>query len=222
MPSLDTLLEPIRKSPFLVDAAKQLVEDVKEEAKRRQLFYEEMTDEMKVEFIGGEVILHSPARRHHLIATELLLRLLGTYVDSHGIGEVQSEKCLCVFPRNDYEPDIVFFGNEKAAKLESETMKFPVPDFVVEVLSKSTAKRNRGVKFEDYASHGIAEYWIIDPGKESVEQYLVNNNGEFELALKSSSGEIKSEVIDGFEIPVRSIFDKEENLRALRGIIAGA
>ncbi|GAB2598351.1 Uma2 family endonuclease [Spirosoma areae] len=42
-------------------------------------------------------------------------------------------------------------------------MKLPAPDLVIEVLSKSTARRDRGVKFTDYAANGIAEYWIVNP-----------------------------------------------------------
>ena len=42
-------------------------------------------------------------------------------------------------------------------------MLFPAPDFAVEVLSPSTQKNNRGIKFDDYALHNVSEYWIIDP-----------------------------------------------------------
>lgn len=39
-----------------------------------------------------------------------LLRMVQSYVIARDLGEVMDEKTLCVFPRNDYEPDIVFFG----------------------------------------------------------------------------------------------------------------
>ena len=144
-----------------------------------------------------------------------LERLLGTYVNLRGVGKVHGEKCLCVFPRNDYEPDVVFFGAEKAAGLADDTMKFPIPDFVAEVLSASTEDRDRGVKFEDYESHGVAEYWIVDADAEIVEQYL-RRGDRFYLALKSGSGEIASPTVPGFRIPIRSLFDPADNLAALR------
>ncbi len=62
-----------------------------------------------------------------------------------------------MFSRNDYEPDIVFFRAAKAPELTSEKMKFPVPDLAAEVLLRSTEERDRGVKFEDFASKGVAE-----------------------------------------------------------------
>ena len=53
--------------------------------------------------------------------------------------------------------------------LTPDTMKFPVPDLAVEALSQSTEARDRGVKLEDFSSHGVAEYWIIDADEMIVE-----------------------------------------------------
>ena len=213
-------LEPILHSPRLPDIAAVLNERLREETELRERFYEEMSDDQKVEFIDGEVVMHSPARNRHLSAKLNLTRLMSTFVDHHYLGIVRDEKCLCVFPRNDYEPDIAFFGQEKASRFHSNTMKFPVPDFVVEVLSETTERRDRGVKFEDYEAHGVQEYWIIDPteGREVVEQYLLED-GAFQLRLKSGSGEIASQVIPNFRIPIRAIFDTKENLAALKAIL---
>jgi Uma2 family endonuclease len=137
-------------------------------------------------------------------------------VSLKGRGTLKIEKCLCVFPRNDYEPDLVFFGKEKATTLEPDTMKFPVPDFIVEVLSESTEARDRGVKFEDYAAHGVGEYWIVDADRETVEQYLLGESG-YELRVKSATGTLTSEVIEGLVVPVRALFDEAENLAIIRG-----
>ncbi len=213
-------LDPILHSPRLPDIAAVLNERLRDEATRRERFYEEMSDAQKVEFIDGEVVMHSPARNRHLTAKLNLTRLISTFVDQHGLGVVRDEKCLCVFPRNDYEPDIVFFGPETASRFHSNTMKFPVPDFAVEVLSETTEHRDRGVKFEDYEAHGVQEYWIIDPteGRETVEQYVLED-GSFQLRLKSGSGEIASQVIPNFRIPILAIFDTKENLAALKTML---
>ena len=215
MTSVETLIEPLRHSPQLLEAVALLSRQIDEERTRRHRFYEEMTPEEKVEFIDGEVVMHSPARNRHLDATSLLMNLISNYVRLHALGTVKTEKCLCVFPRNDYEPDIVFFGKEKSASLQPDTMKFPIPDFIVEILSESTEARDRGVKFEDYAAHGVGEYWIIDAGSETVEQYLLGPDG-YDLKAKAATGTITSEVIAGLTLPVRAIFDEAENLAALR------
>jgi Uma2 family endonuclease len=145
--------------------------------------------------------------------------LLKNFVTLKNLGSVRIEKCLTVFPRNDYEPDIVFFANEKAATISDDTMKFPIPDLVVEVLSPSTEARDRGIKFEDYATHGVGEYWIIDTEEETLEQYLLDGE-DYHLQLKSGSGTLKSRVITGLEIPLEAIFDESANLAALEKLLA--
>ncbi|HLX62165.1 MAG TPA: Uma2 family endonuclease [Planctomycetota bacterium] len=218
MANVSDVIELLRHSPKLPDIVAELKGVLDIESRRRQRFYEEMTEDMKIEFIDGEVVLHSPARNVHLIVTDLLNKLLSAWVDDRKLGQVKSEKCLCVFPRNDYEPDIVFFTAERAAKFGPEMLKFPVPDFAVEVLSESTEENDRGVKFDDYDAHGVREYWMIDCAAETVEQYVLRNK-RFELALKSASGEVASEVITGFRIPIRAIFDMDANCAALRAMI---
>ncbi len=98
---------------------------------------------------------------------------------------------------------------------------FPAPDFVVEVLSPSTEKIDRGVKLDDYAlHHQIREYWIIDCEEQSVEQYILRD-GEagYHLLSKVVQGEISSTVIAGFKLPVQAIFDAEFNRQTLAKMI---
>ena len=217
---MDTLIEPLTRSPRLPLLLQELSGFVAQEAQRRQRFYDEMSEEHKMEFINGEVVVQSPAKLKHLDATHHLLRLIGTYVTVHALGKVCSEKALVCLTRNDYEPDIVFFGPAKAATLEPNQMKFPAPDLVVEVLSSSTQQVDRGVKFEDYAAHGVAEYWIVDADAGSVEQYVLGAGGGYELTARAGGAEIHSAVIRGLAIPVRAIFDEQENLRVLRAVLA--
>lgn len=219
-PTIDALIEPLLHSPRLPEIAEALQVRVRDEAARRVRFYADMTDAEKVEFIDGEVVMHSPARNTHLFARRHITRLLSTYVDMTGIGVVHDEKCLCVFSRNDYEPDVVFFGREKAVAFTANTMKFPAPDLAVEVLSVSTESRDRGVKFEDYAAHGVAEYWIVDPDQEVVEQYLARD-GRFELKLKSNSGDLTSPTLGGLVLRIKAFFDPQENLMALQFLVKG-
>ncbi len=157
-----------------MEALDSLLEQVERERKLRQKFYDEMTPEQKTEFIDGEVIMHSPAKNRHLDTTARLFTLINTHANVHQIGTAKTEKCLCSFPRNDYEPDIVFFGNEKARVLVPDTLRFPVPDLITEVLSDPTEERDRGVKFEDYATHGVSEYWIVAADEQTVEQHRLD------------------------------------------------
>ena len=212
------LVEPLVNSPRLPEYVEELQQFLAQERARRERFYEELTEEIKAEFINGEVLVQSPARYEHTTAVKLLLKLVDTYVERHQLGFVVAEKALVCLPRNDYEPDLCFFGKAKAAQLHRGQMKFPAPDFIAEVLSESTESRDRGLKFEDYASNGVAEYWLVDAEKEQVEQFLLGREC-FEAKGAFAEGTIRSEVITGFEIPVRAIFEPRLNLNALAQII---
>jgi Uma2 family endonuclease len=189
------------------------------ERERREKFYDEITPEMKAEFINGEIIVHSPVNLNHLHATKNVFQLLGATVQRDRLGEVFLEKALIALTRNDYEPDISFFSKVKASQFTGDQNKFPAPDMVVEVLSQSTEHRDRGIKFRDYAAHGVREYWLVEPQLKEVEQYRLEGDS-YRLVLKSNSGEIQSSVIDGFKIPVRAIFDADLTFSLLKEIVS--
>lgn len=175
--SEQTTFQELLKSPYLPFYAQQIESVLAEEARKRQAFYAHITEQDKAEFINGEAIYHSPVQLRHNVTTKRLLVLLDAYVQQHHLGFVGYEKLMVSLTRNDYEPDICFFNQTKAAQFKPDQMHFPAPDLAVEVLSDSTAANDRGVKFQDYAAHGVMEYWIIDPELEIVEQYqLVGNS----------------------------------------------
>lgn len=123
--------------------------------------------------------------------------------------------------RNDYEPDICYFGTAKAAAFTPDQMRFPAPDLVVEVISESTGRNDRGVKFDDYAAHGVREYWIIDPDAETLEHYhLPEGDDVYRLVIKAMTGQVRSFAMPGFEIPLRAIFDPETNQAALQTLLS--
>jgi len=215
---MEAILEKLIESPRLSLYQREITHLLEAEQARRERFIDEMGDDEKVEFINGEIFVHSPVKLQHNSATKLLLKLLDTYVSSRDMGFVGFEKLLISLTRNDYEPDICFFRREKAASFSPHQMRFPAPDFIAELLSESTESRDRGVKFDDYAAHGVAEYWMIDPDEEIVEQYFLDGD-EYRLAYKVGSGVLTSRVVKGFEIPVAAIFDVTENLAALRHLL---
>ncbi|HRO42066.1 MAG TPA: Uma2 family endonuclease [Flavipsychrobacter sp.] len=215
MQQVSPILRDIIRSPQLPKLVEELSLFLKTEKQRRNEFYEWITDNVKAEFIEGEVIIQSPVVKKHNVITKYLCSLLEECVAQNNSGFVGVEKILVKLTRNDFEPDICFFKKEKAKNFRDDTMFFPAPDFVVEILSKSTEKIDRGVKFIDYALHGVKEYWIIDPDKEIVEQYE-NKNSKFELLLKVKTGVIKSVVVPKFEIPVKAIFNEKDKREALQ------
>ncbi len=215
---MTTIMEQLLHSPRLSLYYQQIQVVLEQEHTRRQQFYATITEQEKAEFINGEVVVQSPAKFEHTDTSGNLLVLLRTYVQIHNLGFVGYEKMLVTLTRNDYEPDICFFGNEKAAQFTPKQMQFPAPDLIVEVLSPSTEEKDRGLKFEDYAAHGVREYWLVDPDTQTVEQY-VREDDSYQLLTKSRSGNIASVVVAGFDLPIRAIFDKAINLQTLQQIV---
>ncbi len=220
---MPALLEELLESTELPIIFEQLSARIEDERVRREKFYDAMTPEQRVEFINGEIIMHSPVQVRHTRVSRRLTNLLSNYVVCRDIGEVFFEKTLVVTTRNDYEPDVLFYGKERAATLKPTQMKCPPPDFVVEILSSRTERHDRGVKFKDYALHGVGEYWIIDPAKETVEKFVLRAAERAYVAEGTyGGGEITSAVVTGFTIPVRALFDDDENRRALDAILRAA
>lgn len=157
----------------------------------------------------------------HWKASNLLSRLLSIYASFKKLGSAATEKVMISHTRNDYEPDIVFFSAEKIASFADDQVLFPAPDFVVEILSKTTAATDRGIKKTDYAAHGVREYWLVDPVKQRIEQYILPTGGtEFFPAKIHQCGEvIRSLAVAGFEIPVEAVFDEEANMAAMANLL---
>ncbi len=220
---MDAILEPLVASPQLPRYVEDLQNILAAEAQRRSRFYQEMDGIKKVEFINGEVVMHSPAQRRHNSASLALSSLLDYHVTRRELGWVGNDNNLVCLARNDYEPDVCFFGRTKADQLTPEQMRLPAPDFAAEVLSPSTQHHDRSVKFQDYAVHGVSEYWIIDPVAESVEQYSLENAGNYRLlGTWTGADMIASVAVPSFQIPARALFDPQAKLAALNALIAAS
>ena len=212
------VLQPILENPRMPALLTELKARWKKERQLRAAFYEKIQPGDKWEFINGKTIMHSPAKKKHIDARKRLSYLFQTHLSLHALGEVFDENALVTLTRNDYLPDIVFFGNEKAGKFNPDTWKFPAPDFVVEVLSDSTKHIDRGIKKDDYAAHGTKEYWLVDPQKQVVEQYLLDGEkGVFWLFTKKTVGDhIECQAIAGLRFPVAAVFDEKSKLETVR------
>ncbi len=217
---MEMITEQLHRPPKLGLYYRDIRTTLSEERKKRKRFYDEVREDQKAEFINGEVIVHSPVRIEHEFTSSSLHVLLRTYVMAYQLGYVGHEKMMISLTRNDYEPDVCFWSKKKSVKFKPRQTQFPAPDFIAEVLSPSTENNDRTIKFEDYAAHGVKEYWIIDPAYQVVEQYFPDA-GEYRLHVKADSGILKSKAVKGFVLPVAALFDEAENLAALRDILQG-
>ena len=94
---------------------------------------------------------------------------------------------------------------------------------MIEILSPSTSKRDKGSKLKLYEQYGVKEYWIVDPKGNSIEVRKLQNN-EFVLdevyhlldqeewdcmdedERKAAKISLKVSLYDDLEIPLKDIF----------------
>jgi len=206
---MHSITKKLLKRPDLELIRQEIDKFLDDEKLKRQKFYNQINEKDKAEFINGKIILHSPEKKRHLDASFNLGSLIKLHINRYSLGWVGHEKIMVEFTRNSYEPDICFFNQDKAKHFAEDQLIFPIPDFIVEVLSKKTASIDRKIKFNDYASHGVGEYWIISPVKKFIKKYICKN---FSYELEGCyymGNKIASEVITGFEIDVDVIFDEQ-------------
>jgi len=202
----ETVLEELKKRPDAVLIINRFQKYLIEENKKREEFYNLIREDIKAEFINGEIIFHSPVKMKHLRISSSISFELIKFVEENNLGFVGIEKMMIQLSRNNYEPDIVFFRKEISNKFTEEQLLFPAPDLVVEILSKSTYDNDYGIKFQDYAAHGVKEYWIVNPEEKKLEQYLLNEN-QFILEKSYAKNEtLKTEVIKGFTLDLTKVF----------------
>jgi Uma2 family endonuclease len=221
--SIEDSLWNLPSLPLLLDRIHHRLDD---ERLKRAEFRSWLTEDTKAEFINGGILMHSPAADDHNEAVLNLGSIANVFSNIRQLGKVRVEKALIGMTRNDYEPDIAFWRKEVADRFVSGMNVYPVPDLIVEVLSpgKENIKRDTETKYEDYAAHGVREYWIVDPKKQTVEQYLLSETApeKYELHKKAIlTDNIESKVLEGFAIPVKAIFDAKTNADAIQQLVKG-
>ena len=127
-------------------------------------------DGNRYEAIDGELCVTSaPSLRHQRILMRLTLALHNLLVEP-GHGELFFAPTGVEFPATEegVQPDLLFVSNQRRGILADQWIR-GAPDLVVEILSPTTAHRDRGVKRKLYDRQGVSVYWIVDPDARAVE-----------------------------------------------------
>lgn len=139
---------------------------------------------------GNHVVTPAPRPNHERVVSRLschIMRAVGGRTD------------LDVFTRSDIhlredtlvEPDLVLLRTDPVTPFR-QWAEAPVPLLAVEVLSPSTAARDRGIKRRLYLEAGVEEYWIVDVDARVVERWRAGDERpeivDNELAWKLSVG----------------------------------
>jgi Uma2 family endonuclease len=103
------------------------------------------------------------------------------------------------------QPDIFWVGDSSENCRLRDGYWYGAPDLVIEVLSPSTAVKDRGVKFDLYEQHGVREYWLMEPQAQFIEVYTVRDQRFERLGLFEAAATFESSALQR-RISVNDLF----------------
>jgi len=152
---------------------------------------------------GRLIITPSPTTQHQRIVLKLSY-LLVDYVSSYNLGEIIIAPLdVRLWEGNIRQPDIIFMSNEHLDRITEQL--WGVPDLVIEILSESTAKVDKEDKYLEYQRAGVLEYWIVNPFKQSIEVFTLENETYTQFGISGIGDIAKSKLLDGFEVSVNDV-----------------
>lgn len=144
--------------------------------------YLAIPDERRVELIDGVIYdMSSPLGHHQIIAGQIYFHLV-SYISGKGgpcipfIAPIDVQ--LDCDDKTIVQPDVLILCDR--SKYTPQRI-VGAPDFVVEVLSKSTREKDMFLKLNKYRSAGVREYWMVDPDKKTVIAYNFENDDDLSV-----------------------------------------
>ena len=125
-------------------------------------------DGKRYEIIDGELFVTAAPFTDHQYTVWALIILIDGW---HRLGGgMPFSAPVDVVLANDtiVQPDLIWISEERIVELIGDQVR-GIPDLVIEVLSPSTARRDRNKKSEIYERFGAREYWLVDPRQKTVE-----------------------------------------------------
>jgi Uma2 family endonuclease len=166
-------------------------------------FLEWADEDTFAEWVDGEVTLLTTTALHQLISG-FLFRAITEFVEAKDLGVVLFAPFLMRLStrRTGREPDILFIAKDRMDRIRGSWLDGPA-DLVVEVVSDESRKRDREVKFDEYAAAGVREYWLIDALRMQADVFILGPAGHYVPAPVNDQGLIQSVVLDGLTLDVR-------------------
>ena len=159
-------------------------------------------DGNRYEAIEGDLyVTPAPTLRHQTISIRLFLDLT-RLLAAPGHGRVWYAPLGVWFPATDegVQPDLLFVSNERRGILAPEGLR-GAPDLIVEILSPTTANRDRGVKRRLYERQGVAEYWIVDPDLEAVDVWRFSGDPRHERFVDRLPVRLADRALGDIDLP---------------------
>ena len=163
-------------------------------------------EDKRYELLDGELIMTpSPGERHQSVSI-LLGSKLFQFVAENRLGKVYSAPFDVVLSDLDVvQPDLIFVSNERGHIITPANIQ-GAPDLVVEILSPSTAERDKTFKRALYARHGVNEYWIVEAGEKSITVLLFGERDFEVVGIYGERATLTSPTLQGFRLHIGDLF----------------
>jgi Uma2 family endonuclease len=162
------------------------------------------------EWLMGKVINVVSNSKSHAMTIAFLIAMLELYLRFTRIGQVFATG----YPqymgddRPAREPDIVVVLNANLPRTQKNYLDGPA-DFVIEVISPESVKRDRSVKFEEYEAAGVPEYFMVDPKRREANLYKLGADGVYHPTPLDPQGRLTSTVLPGFALDPALLWQEE-------------
>jgi len=155
---------------------------------------------------GNLIMVPAPNVKHQRVQGNLYYHLR-LFITEHEPGELLPAPCDVVLSDSDVvQPDLLFISRERRHLLSGGENVQGAPDLVIEILSPSTADKDRGIKRELYGRYGVTEYWLVDPMAETIS---IHRQRGGVLAATSTLGRgqtLRSRLLIGLELQLDDVF----------------
>lgn len=168
--------------------------------------YANFDDGNRYELVDGklELMIPGPNSIHQIISFQLQRRISDTCEQEAIILDAPIDVILSQHEVR--QPDLVILRRTNLHRLTKRGIEGP-PDVVVEILSPSTAKRDKMSKMFSYAKYGIPEYWIVDPSDYFLELYQLDGD-RYELSnVFAQDDQVRSKMLPCVSITMQEIMD---------------
>jgi Uma2 family endonuclease len=166
-------------------------------------------DGRRYEILDGELVVSpSPTTRHQIVVRNLLLAL-GNWVRAKGAGTVLCAPLDNILAQTTIvQPDVMYVSKARASIMSERGME-AAPDLVIEILSGSTAARDRGIKKQLYAQYGVLRYWIVNATNNTLDVYTLRGGAYDRTAHYHGDDVVRVDVPEGFELPLAEFWRED-------------
>ncbi len=131
---------------------------------------ENLPEGQRAELISGRIYMQSAPLRIHQQITGRLQHCILNFIETSGKPcDVYAAPFAVYLDENYVEPDLSIICHPERL---TEKGCVGAPDWIIEVLSPSTAMNDYVRKLSLYAHTGVSLYWIVDPVRRTVRTYL--------------------------------------------------